>query len=173
MDEAETAAAPDAAERTRLARRFDHYARLMLLPVIPLALIAAVDLPTGWIIDDRPSDIGLLIASALGLCGAYSVRHLGRRLRTGELTRRPARRSWMLSLASMAAALAAAAGVGYLIGGWVGAAAIPLATVALMAVSFTVGIRRRKRNRVGHLVGTAVGWPAAKRCRQFSRGGRI
>lgn len=141
---------PSPAERTQVAERFDRYARHVLLAIIPIALIAAVDLPTGWLIDDRRIDIALLAAVAMALWGAYSLRRLGSRLRTGEFARRPTRRSWVLSLTSMAATLALTAVIGYLIGGWVAAVVLPSATIVLMAVSAAIGIRRRRRITAGH-----------------------
>lgn len=141
---------PSPAERTQVAERFDRYARHVLLAIIPIALIAAVDLPTGWLIDDRRIDIALLAAVAMALWGAYSLRRLGSRLRAGEPARRPTRRSWVLSLTSMAATLALTAVIGYLIGGWVAAVVLPSATIVLMAVSAAIGIRRRRRITAGH-----------------------
>jgi hypothetical protein len=143
--ESKEAKDPSPSERTKVADRLDRSARHLLLAIIPTALIPAVDLPTGWLTGDRRIDIALLAAVAMALWRAYSLRRLARRLRSGEVARRPTRRRWVLSLASMAPPLALSAGIGYLIGGWVPALVVPSATIVLMAGSAAIGIRRRRR----------------------------
>jgi hypothetical protein len=132
-----------------MADRFDRYTRRIVLAMIPIALIAVVDLPTGWLLDDRRLDIALVAALGMGLWGVYSLRRFATRLRADDLPARPTRRRWVGSFASLAASLALSAGLGYLIGGWLPAVLLPSATLILMAGSVAVGLRRRRRIEAG------------------------
>jgi hypothetical protein len=78
---------PGHAERIKLADRFDRYSRHVLLVIVPIAVIAALDLATGWLTGDRLIDVALLGAVALALWGAYSLRRLARRFRAEEIPR--------------------------------------------------------------------------------------
>jgi hypothetical protein len=63
-----------AAERIKVADRFDRYARHVELLSIPIALIAFVDLLTEWFTGDRRLSIGLLVAVAGMLWSAHLLR---------------------------------------------------------------------------------------------------
>jgi hypothetical protein len=132
-------------ERTKFADRLERDARYLMLALIPIALIAIVDLSTGSLLDDRRIDIALLAGTAMAVWGAHSHRRMAERLRSGGFAERPTRRQWVLQLASVAVLLGLCAGMGYLIGGWVPAVLLPAATIILTAGSAAVGIRRRRR----------------------------
>jgi hypothetical protein len=136
---------PGPIERSKFADRLDRSVRHLVLALIPIALIAVVDLSTGSLIDDRRIDIALLAATAMGLWGAYSLGRIAGRFRAGNVGWRNTRRQWVLQLASVAVLLGLCAGMGYLIGGWVPAVLLPAVTIVLTAGSAAVGIRRRRR----------------------------
>jgi hypothetical protein len=136
------------AERARIADRLERSTRHLGWGLAPLTLFAVVDLLTGWFTDDRRLDPLLLIAAAMGFWGLYSVRRLARRIRAGE-PKPPTRRSLLLALAALAATLTLTTGMGYLVGGSVGAVVLPSATIALLMVSFAIGILRRQRIQSG------------------------
>jgi hypothetical protein len=50
----------------------------------------------------------------------------------------------MAGVLSMVVTLGSSAGIGYLIGGWAAAIALPSITVVLMVVSIGIGLRRRR-----------------------------
>jgi hypothetical protein len=138
---------PGPIEHAKLADLLDRSARQVVLAIIPIALIAVVDLSTGWLLDDRRMDIALLAITAMLIWSAYSFRRRAERLRSGDFGERPTRRKWLLELASLAALLAMCAGIGYLIGDWVPAIAFPAATIVLTAGAVAVGVRRGRRRR--------------------------
>jgi hypothetical protein len=140
---------PPPAELTKAADRFERSSRHLLLALIPIALLAAVDLATGWLTGDRRIAIALLVATAMAVWGAYSLRWLARRFRTGDVARPPTRQSSLFLFASIAASLALSAGFGYLIGGWVLAVLIPSATIVVIAASGVYGIRCGRRLTAG------------------------
>jgi len=133
------------AERDKLAHRFDRYARHSAVALLPIAVIALVDLATSSLLDDWRLDIGLLAAAALGLSGTVSLRRLARRLRSGEVPHRSTPALWVRAVTSTVASLDVSGGVGYLVGGTVLAIALPLATILLVGVSVGLGLRRRRR----------------------------
>ena len=140
---------PGPVDRREFADRLDRSTRYLVLAIIPIALIAVVDLTTGWLIDERRMDIALLAAVAMVLWGAYSFRRLAGRLRAGDFGRRPTRRKWVIELVETAVLLAVCAAIGYLIGGWVPAVVLPAAVIVVTAGSTAVGIRRRRRIATG------------------------
>ena len=140
---------PGPIERTKFAGRLERDAGYLMLALIAIALIAIVDLSTGSLLDDRRMDVALLALTAMAFWGAHSLRRIAERLRSGDLARRPTRRQWALDLASIATLLAVCAGVGYLVGGWVAAVALPTATIVLTAAAAAVGLRRRRRMATG------------------------
>jgi hypothetical protein len=121
---------PPPTELTKVADRFERSSRHLLLALIPTAL-------------------PLLVATAMAVWGAYSLRWLARRFRTGDVARPPTRQSSLFMFASIAVSLALIAGFGYLIGGWVPAVLIPSATIVLIAASFVFGLRRGRRLTTG------------------------
>jgi hypothetical protein len=131
--------------KPKLADRFDRSAHWLLLAVIPLALIALVDLPTGWLLDDRRMDSALLVFTAASLWCAHSWRRFAGRVRAGGVALRPTRRKWVLEFASVAALLAMGATMGYLIGGWAPAVAFPATTIVLTAAVVAVAMWQRRQ----------------------------
>jgi len=119
----------------------------MLLGVVPLALIAVVDLATGALTGDRRVDIGLLAAAALAGTSVISQRRLARRLRANDFPRRATTAQWVRAAASILVGLAFSAGVGYLIGGWIVAILLPAVTVLLTGFGVVRGLRKRRRLR--------------------------
>src|SRR5438309_400236 len=92
-------------EREKLAHRFDRYARRSVVALLPIGVIALVDLATGSLLDGRRLDIGLLAAAALGLSGTVSLRRIARRIRSGELARRSTPALWRQTVISIVASL--------------------------------------------------------------------
>lgn len=135
-----------AAERAKLAKRFDRHALHLVLAAVLMASIALIDLSTSSPIDDRRTDIGLLAAAVLGISSSYSLRRLAKRFRTNDLSK--PQTTWtgvVRAVASTAASMALVGGIGYLMGGWVFAAIVTPATIILMAAAVTVAIHRRRR----------------------------
>lgn len=140
---------PDrAAEREAVADRLEKAGRHTVFIVIPLAVIAAVDLATGSLTGERRIDLVLLAAAAMSLWANVSIRRTARRIRSGESFERPGAARWISLVASSSVTLAFAVGVGYLIGGWVGAVVLPAFVIVVTAGSVAIGMRRRRRMRV-------------------------
>jgi hypothetical protein len=140
--------APPTVDREQLAARFERYARLSAVGVLPIAVIAVVDLVTGSLTANRRIDVALLAAAAMGLLSAMSTRRLARRFRLNDVPQRPSRSLWLRSLASLALSIAFTGGVGYLLGGWGAAIALAAVTFALIGGATLVGLRRRRRLRI-------------------------
>ncbi len=132
-------------DRDELARRFEKYARHSALGVIPIAVLAAVDLWTGWLTGEWRVDVALLAASGMAPWSAFSFRMLARRFRAGELAHKPAPARWVGYIVSLFGVLGVSAGIGYLVGGWIVGLLLPSLTVVLIAASAAVGIRRRPK----------------------------
>jgi hypothetical protein len=132
------------ANRDKLAEKFNRYSRHAVLGVIPIALIAIVDLFTGSLTADRRIDYALLAAAAMGLWSAYSQRRLARRFRSGAFPQRATPMLVVKAVASTLLSLAVSAGMGYLIGGWVFAVVLPVAAIVLIAIAFIWGKRQRR-----------------------------
>ncbi len=124
----------------KLADQFDKYARYTVLAVIPIALIAVVDLATGSMTGDRRIDIASLAAATMGLWSAFSLRRLAQQFRGGNLLQRATPALWARTVLSIAVSPGFTAGVGYLIGGWVPAVALSSATAVLTGSSVVLGL---------------------------------
>src|SRR5437764_2011728 len=114
-----------------LAAKLARYSRHAVLGVIPLAVIAAIDLITGSLTADRRIDYALLAATAMGLWSALAQRRLARRFRSGAFPQRPTPLLVVKAVASVVVSLAVSVGMGYLIGGWAFAVELPAAATAL------------------------------------------
>jgi hypothetical protein len=132
-------------DREQIAARFDRYARLSAIGVLPIGLIAAIDLVTGSLIANRRMDIALLAAAGMGFCSAISTRRLARRFRRNDFPQRPTPSAWLRSLASLGLSIALTGGIGYLLGGWLVSVVLTAVTFVLVASSVAVGLRRRRR----------------------------
>ena len=137
-----------AARREKLSSQLERFARLLAVALLPTAVIALVDLATGFLLDDRLLDIGLLAAAAAGLWEAVWLRRFARGLRSGDLPRRSAPVRWGRNVTGIVALLAVNAGIGYLLGGKVGGIALPLGTMLLVGVSAVIGRRMRRGLRM-------------------------
>jgi hypothetical protein len=139
---------PDrAAEREATANRLDKAARHIVIGVIPLAVIAVVDLASGSLMDDKRLDLVVLAGMATGLWGAFSTRKMARRIRSGEPAERPSTARLVAAIASTFLSLAFPAVVGYLVGGWVAAVVLLSFMIVLTACSIAIGLRRRRRTQ--------------------------
>jgi hypothetical protein len=134
-----------AAEREKLARRFDKSARLAAIGLTPTLLVAVVDLATGALIDDRRLDLVLLASAGLGLSGAVSLRGFARRVRNDALPRESSPGLWARTAISILASVGVSSAIGYLVGGTVLAVAVPLALLLLSGVPVAIGLRRHRR----------------------------
>jgi hypothetical protein len=137
-------------ERGKQADRLGQWATWLPVIVSPLALIAIVDLAIGWADLGLRADVVALGVFALSVISSFQLRRLAGQMRAGFPTpHRPVLRV-ATSIAGMILLLVGS-GVGayYLLGGWVPAIVIPLATVFLMASSTALGIRRRRRILAG------------------------
>jgi peptidoglycan/LPS O-acetylase OafA/YrhL len=134
------------ASRNKFAERLNRYSRHAVLGVIPLALIAVIDLLTGSLTADRRIDYALLAAAAMGLWSAFAQRRLARRFRSGTFPQRATPMLVVKAVASVLLALALGVGMGYLIGGWVLAVVLPAAATVLIAFAVFWG-RRQRRGR--------------------------
>jgi hypothetical protein len=132
-----------AAVRARVADRLDRYARHFLWALVPLFLVALIDLPTGWLSRDRRIDVAVLVSSAMGLWAVHTIRRLSRRVRDGT----PWWPNWLLTVASVAVSLGASAGLGYLLLGSVGVIVLPSVTIVLTLVTVALGLWRRRQIR--------------------------
>jgi hypothetical protein len=125
--------------------KLSRLAPLVVVLLIPIAIVAVVDLVTGTPIEDRRLDIAMLVACAMGVQSIFVFRRLARRIREGNVSQLTGTRVVPRSVLSFAVSLAAVAGVGYLLGGWVVAITLPAVTIASGGVSVAVGYRRRRR----------------------------
>jgi hypothetical protein len=106
------------ANRDKLAKKLNRYSRHAVLGVIPIALIAIIDLFTGSLTADRRIDYALLAAAPMGLWSAFWQRRFARRFRSGAFPERATPMLVVKAVASMGVSIAASVGMGYLIGGW-------------------------------------------------------
>ena len=137
------------AEREAVAARMDKAARLAAICVIPLALIAAVDLASGSLLDDKRIDLVLLAATAMALWGLFSIGGVTRRIRSGEPAERLSTAGWIAVVASCFLTLAFTAGVGFLLGGRLLAVVLVSFVIVLTGWSVARGKRRRRRGASG------------------------
>lgn len=77
------------AERAKVADRLDTMGRWMPVVMIPIALVALLDLATGWGANDRVIDLVLLGVVAFVIVDSFWLRRLARRMRSGELSPPP------------------------------------------------------------------------------------
>ncbi len=131
-------------KREQAARWFATLSRFAALFAAALVTIAAVDLATGSITGDRHLDYVLLALGAMSLWTAFTVRRSARTIRAADRPPQPKPRMLADLIASMTVSLAFVAGVGYVIGGWAGAAVLTLVAVVLAAASVARGLRRRR-----------------------------
>lgn len=122
----------------------ERYGRHIWLGIIPLALIAAVDLATGALTGDRRIDVALLAAAAMSVYSLVSQRRLARRLRDPDWPPRATPWMWVRGTASIAFSLAFCAGIGYLVGGVV-AATLFVSGLVLLFLVIMVLARRKQR----------------------------
>ena len=134
----------DQGERINIANRIERHTRYLVVAMGLTVVIASVDLITGWLTADRRFDIAILVAGAMGVGGIASLRQLAQQMREG-LPPRPTKRSLMLSVSSVAAALVLTGVIGYLIGGWALAMILPSVTTLLVAASAAFGLWRARR----------------------------
>jgi hypothetical protein len=137
-----------AARREKLASQLERFARHLPVALLPTAVIGLVDLATGFLLDDRLLDIGLLAAAVAGLWQAVRFRRFARGLRSDELPRRSAPVRWGRNVTGIVALLAVNAGIGYLVAGTVGGIALSLGTMLLVGASAVLGLRMRRRLRM-------------------------
>lgn len=126
---------------------FERYGRRTWLWTLPLLLIAAADLATGYLGGDRRIDVVLLAASAMSFYSSFSLRRLARRFGQPERQTPATPWAWMRGILSILVMLAAGTGLGYLIGGLVVAVVLPTATAAVMLFSTGPGLQLRRRRR--------------------------
>ncbi len=131
-------------KREQAARVFGKLSRFAALFAAVLAAIAAVDLVTGSITGDRHLDYVLLALGAMSVWTAFTVRRSADTIRAAGRPPQPKPRMLAGLIASMTVSLAFVGGVGYVIGGWAGAAVLTLVAVVVVAASVARGLRRRR-----------------------------
>jgi len=118
----------------------------MVLFGIASVAIAAIDLANGSIVDNRHLDYALTALGAMALWGAVKLRRSERMVRAAGRPQRPKAAIVAGLIGSMTVTLAFVVGIGYLIGGWVGAALLALAFGVLTTASIARARHRRQRN---------------------------
>ena len=134
-------------ERRKISARIEKHRRLSLLGAIPTACTAIADLATGWLGHEWRLDLALLLIAAMIVWSALSSRRLTRRLIAGPAPVEVTPMRVMRALLPFATVLAITAGLGYLLGGTLGAILFPSWTLSttVVVVAVAVGIRRRRR----------------------------
>ncbi len=135
------------AEREKLAKRFERHSRHTLFAIVPIGLIAVIDLATGSLTGDHNIDYGLLAITAMSLYSVFLLRRLAGRFRRNDFPQRATPMLWLKSIGSIVTSLAVSAGIGYLVGGWVLAVVIPMGAAVTITIAVVVGRRRRRRVR--------------------------
>jgi hypothetical protein len=131
----------------RLERRLRHWGLLL----VPIVVVALVDLALGQPIDDSRIDVALLVAAAAGVYSVYSLHRAVGRIRGGRGGEQPTTITWIKLAASLLIGLACVAGFGYLLGGWTTAIVMATFVAISTAASLVVGLMlRRRRVGAGH-----------------------
>jgi hypothetical protein len=142
-----------AAARLTALEKMERRVRRLWVLLIPLVVVAAIDLVTGEPIRDRRVDLAALTGAALQAWGHVAVTRVLRRKRSGIAEQRPSRVAYARGAASSVLSLAVSSGVGYVLFGWVGAVAILVATLVAgglsVAAAFWIRARRRPPTRGG------------------------
>jgi hypothetical protein len=136
------------AERENQTAQFERLAQRSLrttLVTIPVALLALIDLLTGWPIGGIwEIDVALLVAVGMGIWGSWSLDRFARRMRKSQLPTEMTPLLLARTLFSIAATVALTGGIGYLLAGWIGAAALLALEGITTGVGVAIGLRRRK-----------------------------
>jgi hypothetical protein len=131
----------DDARRGRAAR-LERWSRHAIFGVVPISLLGASDLATGWLGNGWRLDTGLLGVCALMSWSAISTR---------RMRRVPQRLPSVRAVAvSGVISIAAAVGIGYLVGGWIVAIVLPAAAYGVaVALGFAIWWRQRRSGEEG------------------------
>jgi hypothetical protein len=118
--------------------------RSLRVSFVAIVVVLVIDLTTGWPVGDWRFQALLLVAAGADLFALFTVPQLAGRARTGAPDSSGKALPTVAGISSLIGALALMVGVGYLLGGRLGAVLAPVGLVCVLAYAMAKSRRARR-----------------------------